>query len=230
MKSIFSYENKVIQLLMKIADMAILNVLYIVCCIPIVTIGAAQAGLYSGIRQLMNSEDDRSCVPFFFKGLRTGFKQVTLVYLAYGAAFVLLAVLYVWLQFFSYAGAGAAPIWMCVVLMAVLAVFSGLIGPFHASFSCTTRQLFRNLFFVTMAYPFRSMVTAVFINLPLVLFMVDIYSLFELMVLWLALYYSMAFLLIHLLMRKPMEELKQEFLSQKQEVDEPAKEQGESYS
>ena len=109
MKSIFSYENKVIQLLMKIADMAILNVLYLVCCIPVFTIGAAQAGLYSGIRQLLNSEDDRSPVPFFFKGFRMGFKQVTLVYLAYAAGFVLLAVLYVWLQFFSYAGIGAAP-------------------------------------------------------------------------------------------------------------------------
>ena len=217
MKSLFSYENKLMQFLQKIADMVIMNVLYLLCCIPIVTIGAAQAGLYSGIRQLMNPEDDRSCVPFFFKGFCTGFKQVTVVYLFFAGAFALLGVLYVWLQFYAYAGMPVVPIGMCVALMVLVAVFSAVIGPFHASFSCTTKQLFRNLFLVTMAYPIRSCCTAALINLPLVLFAVDIYSLFELTVLWIALYYSMAFLLIHLLMRKPMEELKQQFLSQKQE-------------
>lgn len=213
MKEIFSYENKVVQLLMKIADMAMLNVLYLLCCIPIFTIGAAQAGLYGGIRQLMRKDDDTSCFRAYFRAFRNGFKQVTLTYLVYLLAMTLLGILLLWVQFLAYAGFGAAPIWMCVAAMGILAVLWSVIGPFHASFSCTTGQLLRNLLFVTMAYPLQSLLCGVVLYMPVVLLLVDIYSFLDLTVLWLLLYYAMAFLLIHLLMKGPMEELKQNYLS-----------------
>lgn len=216
MKEIFSYENKVVQLLMKIADMAMLNVLYILCCIPIFTIGAAQAGLYGGIRQLMNKDDDTSCFRAYFRAFRSGFKQITLAYLVYLLAMVLLCVLLMWVQFWSYAGFGGAPIWMCLAVMGILAVFWSVLGPFHASFSCSTGQLIRNLFFITMAYPLQSILSGVVLYMPVILLLVDIYSFLELTVLWLLLYYAMAFLLIHLLMKGPMEELKRNYLSAEQ--------------
>ena len=212
MKEFFAYESKFIHLLMKIADMAIMNMLYILCCIPVFTIGAAQAGLYSGIRQLMNKEDDRSCVRAFFRGFKTGFQQVSLVYLIFLAAIGLLCVLLLWLQFWSYAGANSAPVWMCVAAMGLLALLSAPIGPFHASFSCTTRQLICNVYCVAMAHPVRTIVCAVLIWMPVVHLLVDIYGFLELTVIWVTLYYAMAFLLIHLLMRKPMEEIKEAFL------------------
>ena len=50
--NIFNYESKFNQLLMTLADLIILNLLFVVCSLPIFTIGAAQAGLFTGIRVL----------------------------------------------------------------------------------------------------------------------------------------------------------------------------------
>jgi len=214
LRNIFSYDNKLVQVLMKITDMAVLNVLYILCCLPVFTIGAAQAGLYSGMHRLMDKEDDRSCVRAFFKGFAVGFKHVTPVYLCFLVVFCLLAVLLLWLNFWADVGANSPPIWMCLVAMAILAVFYSGIGPFHASFNCTAKQMFRNLFCVTMAYPLRCIASAVLIYIPLVQLYVDINGFLSLIWIWLLLYYSIAFLVIHGLMKKPMEELKQIFLSE----------------
>ena len=45
MRGFFDYDNKFMQLLSKATDMIILNLLFLLCCIPIFTIGAAQAAL-----------------------------------------------------------------------------------------------------------------------------------------------------------------------------------------
>ena len=43
----FSYESKPMQILMLLGDLIILNLLFILCSLPVFTIGAAQAGLYT---------------------------------------------------------------------------------------------------------------------------------------------------------------------------------------
>ena len=62
----FSYESKPMQILMYIADLVILNVLFVLCSIPIFTIGASHAALYSAIRTLQDPEDDTSVTKAFF--------------------------------------------------------------------------------------------------------------------------------------------------------------------
>ena len=75
--NIFSYESKFSQVLMFVADLAILNLVFVLCCIPIFTIGAAQAALYSGIRTLQDPEDGESPVKAFFRAFKIGFGSVT---------------------------------------------------------------------------------------------------------------------------------------------------------
>ena len=52
MSSFFSYESKPMQILMFVGDLIILNVIFLVCCLPIFTIGAAQAGLYTAMKAI----------------------------------------------------------------------------------------------------------------------------------------------------------------------------------
>ena len=63
---IFNYESKFMQLMLLVADYMILNFVYIICCLPVVTIGAAQAGLYAGMKALLNKEDDTPALRQFF--------------------------------------------------------------------------------------------------------------------------------------------------------------------
>ena len=75
MNGLFSYDSKLMQVLGFIADLFLCNVLYMLCCIPIVTIGPAQAGLHNAMRTLGDTEDDRSAVKQFFKGLKLKIKR-----------------------------------------------------------------------------------------------------------------------------------------------------------
>lgn len=212
MQEIFSYDSKVMQIIMKIADLAILNILYVLCCIPLFTIGAAQAGLYSGIRQLMNKEDDRSPIVFFFRGFANGFRKITGVHCLFLVGIAILVFNLVAVLFWSYSGIHA-PIWMCVAALIILALFHTMLGMFHANFDCTFIQLFRNIFFVTMAYFPKAVLCAVLVWIPFVVAMVDLYSFLGMFPIWFCLYYAVAYLFCYSMMKKPFESLKTDFLA-----------------
>ena len=71
MSNVFSYESAPMQMLLRLGDLILLNVCYLACCIPVFTIGAAQAGLYSACRVMQDKTNDGSVTAAFFKGFRT---------------------------------------------------------------------------------------------------------------------------------------------------------------
>ena len=69
----------------KIGDLALANVLWLVCSLPIVTIGASTLGLFTVTGKLAAGED-YSVRQDFFKAFRRDFKQSTAVWLVLLAA------------------------------------------------------------------------------------------------------------------------------------------------
>lgn len=211
MLEIFNYNSKFMQMLLKLADMLILNLLFILCCIPLVTIGAAQAGLYSGIRQMMNKEDDNSCIKAFFKGFANGFGKITLVHTLFLIVMGLMAlVLYNVLVYEN--GSFTFPAWMCILVLAVCALFYSMLAPFHANFGCTAWQLLRNMYFVVMAYILRALLVTVLVWLPVAVLLLDVYIFMQGFPVWAFLYYSLAYLFIYSIMKNPFDDLKKDFL------------------
>ena len=203
--NIFSYESKFSQTLMFVADLCILNLLFVLCSLPVFTIGAAQSALYSGIRVLLDPEDDNSPAKAFWKAFRTGFGPVTLAWGAYALAeLVVLAVLYFVVGYGLILGGAAVPIWMCIIALAVLIVLQSQIPLFHAHFNCTAGQLLSNGARVVLAYPLRSLLLAAMLWLPVVLFFV-IHTVYFAMIslTFLLLYYAVVYMLTFYLMKKP---------------------------
>ena len=209
--NIFNYESKFNQLAMTVADLIILNILYIVCCIPIFTLGAAQAGLFTGIRVLLDPEDDSPVYKAFFKGFANEFRTITVAHL------ILLAVLAVLLLLTGYtltlmlAGGSNLSFIICVVAASLVFIIHSLCGPFHATFGCTVGQLIRNSFFMLVAYPLRSLATGVLVLLPLAILMVWPQVLLGGLIGFGTLYYSVADLCIFSMMKKPFQRLKDSF-------------------
>lgn len=209
--NIFNYESKFNQLAMTVADLIILNILYIVCCIPIFTLGAAQAGLFTGIRVLLDPEDDSPVYKAFFKGFANEFRTITVAHL------ILLAVLAVLLLLTGYtltlmlAGGSNLSFIICVVAASLVFIIHSLCGPFHATFGCTVGQLIRNSFFMLVAYPLRSLATGVLVLLPLAILMVWPQVLLGGLIGFGTLYYSVAYLCIFSMMKKPFQRLKDSF-------------------
>lgn len=215
MNSIFSYESKLVQMLLKLADMMIMNVLYVVCCLPIFTIGAAQAGLHAGIRQLRNEEDDTSCSKAFFRGFSSGFGKITLVH----SLGLLLVGILVWFTIIVVMLVGyTLPTWICIAAICLVVLFLAQIPLFHSNFDCKGIQLPRNAFLIVMAHPIRSLGVALLIWAPAILGALDLYLLMRGLPIWMLLYYSVAFLFCNSITKKPIEGLKEDFQKAKEEL------------
>ena len=207
--NIFSYESKFNQILMFVADLCILNLLFVLCSLPIFTIGASQAALYSGIRVLLDPEDDNSPAKTFLKAFRTGFGSVTLAWGAYALAQLFMVVLLYLVVTMGLFNAGATlPIILCVVALAILILLQSQIPLFHSRFTCSAGQLLNNSIRLVLAHPFRSIIVAVLLWVPVALFFV-LHTLHFAMIslTFLLLYYSVVFMFSFMLMKKPFKVL-----------------------
>lgn len=79
-QGIFNYDNPVWRYIGKLGDLMILNVLWIVCSIPIFTIGASTTALYYVTLKLAR-DDDGYTIKSFFKSFKENFKQATVIWL-----------------------------------------------------------------------------------------------------------------------------------------------------
>lgn len=209
--NIFSYENKVTQITMTIADLIIVNFLYIVCCIPIFTIGAAQAGLFTAIRVLMDPEDDSSVAKAFFRGFASGFGKITVVTLILGVLMAAVVYAIIYALAIVYSGGSKIALIACIVILCIIYIIQCVSGPFHATFGCTIKQLLLNSLFFVIAYPIRSLLSAAFILVPLAVFMIWPNIFMGGSIVILTLYYSVAYLTIFSLLKKPFNRLKASF-------------------
>ena len=73
-------DSRIMRFLAKLGDMFILNVLYLVCCIPVITIGAATTALY--YNTLKMAENRESYVwREFLRTFKENFKQATIIWM-----------------------------------------------------------------------------------------------------------------------------------------------------
>ena len=80
MHNLLSPDNTVMQLISKIAYSAYLNLLWIICSVPIFTIGASTTALFYTSLKLV-SDDDAHITKAFFHSFRQNFKQGTIIWM-----------------------------------------------------------------------------------------------------------------------------------------------------
>ena len=80
MKNLFNLENPVIQFLARVGDLMCMNALFLICSIPIFTIGASAAALHK-VTQEIACDEDQGILKTFFKAFRSNFKQATVSWL-----------------------------------------------------------------------------------------------------------------------------------------------------
>ena len=199
---IFNYESKFSQTLIFVGDLCILNLLFILCCLPIFTIGAAQAALYTAVRVLRDPEDDSSAAKAFLKAFVSGFGSITIVHLIFLALeFLMTSILYGMLTVEGF------KTWTAVLSLAVLMLFHAQVPLFHSRFGCSVGQLFRNSFLLVLAHPLRSLAAAVLIWVPVIVGLWNLPTFMKATPAWVLIYYSVAYLLICFIMNKPFKTL-----------------------
>lgn len=80
MAGIFSYESKFSQITMRIAWGCYLNLLWLLCSLPIVTIGASTTALYD-VTMRIAEDREGDLTQQFFRAFKSNFRQATTIWL-----------------------------------------------------------------------------------------------------------------------------------------------------
>lgn len=90
MNSFFNLDNKFFTFMSRVADFMILNILCILCCLPIVTAGASITAMYYMTLKMARNEESY-IVKGFFHSFRDNLKQATVIHLIMVVVGLLLA-------------------------------------------------------------------------------------------------------------------------------------------
>ena len=201
MKNMFSPDSKMMSVLGYIADLFILNVLYTVCCIPVVTIGAAQAGLHNAARILQDPLDDRSAIKGFFRGMKEGFFKITLAHVLFlivdGILYYTLYVAYTNRETGLFVHWGIPLAALCFAM-----IYQHTTALFHSQFSCTFGQLLRNSAMMMIWHPLASVLSTVLLCVPMIMFLLTPNLFVDITPLFITVYFSLAAIGARLLNRK----------------------------
>lgn len=157
MGNIFRPDSPLMRFMMLLTNLMLLNVLWIISCLPVVTAGAATAAMYSVLMKYIQGRDDAVLKPFF-RAFKENFRIVTpiwilnlliggvmvaeLLYLSVGAQLWLKVVFYVLLFLYSAATSYLYPIFARYQTTRRAAVFN--------SFALSLRHLLTSLCVVTL--------------------------------------------------------------------------------
>jgi uncharacterized membrane protein YesL len=144
MQHIFSPDNPVMVFINRIVYSVYLNILWFICCIPIVTIGASTTALFTVTLKMVKNEEG-NITSQFFGAFKKNFKQSTIVWLIMLALGAVLAVDGYVLYHLRYENI----FWtiltaIFLVVLAAYAIITMYIYPLMAHFENTIPAMFKN--------------------------------------------------------------------------------------
>lgn len=146
MGRIFSLDSPLFTFLSKVADLILLNILTMICCLPIVTVGASMTALHYVVLKMVRDEESY-IVRSYFKSFRQNFKQATIIWLILllvGA--VLIGDIFI-LSFSTIRFSNWIRIALFTVIILVLLATMHLF-PVLSRFDNTIKNTFKNSFFM----------------------------------------------------------------------------------
>lgn len=174
MGKFFDLDSPVMRLLNRVADLLILNILVIICCIPVVTAGAAFTAMHYVILKMIRGEEGY-LIRGFFKSFVRNFKQAVLIWL------LMLLVIAVYVGdslIFNYSGVVfPKPLVIAVIAVGVIIFLIAIyVFPLLARFDNTIRNTIRNAALLAFANLPKTLLMAVFYALPFVIGYFSTYS------------------------------------------------------
>ncbi len=150
MRRFFDMESPFFRFLSRLADLMILNLLFIATCIPIFTIGASWTALYYMTLKMIRNEESY-IVRGYFKSFKENFRQATIMWLIVVVFMVLLFLDYRILGFSEGKGVRFMTIGITVVSL-VGAMILTYLFPILAKFYNTIKNTFLNAFLMSVRH------------------------------------------------------------------------------
>ena len=183
MKGFFSLENPLIQMLTRACDLMIINFLFLISCIPIVTIGAAICGMCK-VCQAIVMDDGRGIFKLYVDGFKSNFKQATKVWLV--TLLVIASLICYWILATNYCtGVLAYIIYAVMFLLGAvsLAVLSYLF-PLIVRYENSLKEHLRNAGVLAITRLFLTAILLVLNIVPFVLPLLSLAAFVKTMIVW----------------------------------------------
>ncbi len=149
MNRLFSMDNIVMQTLGKICDLFLLNMIFLICCIPVFTIGASLSALYTVTIKIVRKKD-----PYIIKGFleafRSNFKQSTILWIF---CLIMICFLGYDYQILNAQGSAYSPIRIILILITLILTATLLyLFPIVSHFNCPTKTAIQNALVLSIAH------------------------------------------------------------------------------
>lgn len=143
----FSPDSRFLQFCGKLVALVRINLLWLLCCLPIFTIGAANTALFSALDALRREEDCGAKA--FFAAFRKQFRRATGLWLVTAFLGAMLALDYRIVVYLDFPGRMAVICVICFCLLALLLV-TGLSFPLLSRYGDTVKNTVVNAVLLTL--------------------------------------------------------------------------------
>lgn len=194
-----SFQAKFWEWLQRLGELVWLNLCFLLCCLPLITVGPALAGLYAACFRFGTPREE-GAVQTFFRSFRACLKQGILSWLAEAALIVFCC----YCALVLYAGDGVfkySYVSFLVLLGAVL-ITAGYLYPLIALFQNTWKATVKNAVILSFSYLPRSLCVALMNIFPVVLFLETPDLFLRCGIFWIFLYFSVSAYASTCLLRK----------------------------
>lgn len=152
----FNYDNPVWRFIGKFWDVLIVNLLWVICSIPIITIGPATTAMYYVTLKLAR-DDDGYTIRSFFKSFKENFKQATAIWLIFLAVGALLAFdVYYFIKLVSPSSLRTAMIAVFLAMVFIWFAMFTYVFPLQARFYNPVKRTIFNAFFMSIRHVFHT--------------------------------------------------------------------------
>ena len=148
MAKLFSYDNPVWRLMGRVADVFLLSVLWAVCSLPVITIGASTSALYYVALKMARSHEGY-LVRSYLKAFRENLGQATVLWMMLLAVGLFLGADMYW-AYGMETGAAGMLFWVLFVLTVVYLFVAVMVFPLEARVQAGTGKIFFLAFMIGM--------------------------------------------------------------------------------
>ena len=187
MGNIFRWDSPFAQKLAMVGNSILLNVLWLLCSLPVVTMGASTAALYYVVFQYQTS-DETAVIKPFFRAFVKNFKQATLLWIPTLAIITLLILDLRYL--FAYGGSSL--MWVVIIVASVVfLMIQTQLLPQVARFENKLGTIIKNAALLTILHMPSAFLMATLNILPVVIFLLLPVEFMRWLPLWVGIYFAL---------------------------------------
>lgn len=170
MEKLFNLDSPWMRGLSKLADLAVLNIVALICCIPVVTIGASLTAMHYVLLKMARDEEGK-ILQSYFKSWKENFRQATILWLI---LLVLILILAGDVMILRYTQLDFPAVLKVLMIAAAIFVYmvSCYIFPVLARYENTIRNTVKNAFLMSVLSLPKTILMMVLYAVPVIILLI----------------------------------------------------------